>query len=304
MNFAVGSAILTLAMTTLAGCSGGDGIAGGGGPDVGPRDSGVDFTGFSNMSENGTTNFEGTARSASLSLPHTGFITMSSPSGSKAAKATMETQNGNLVAVGIDAPGASVSVGPGNGATIEDIGSVNVAVSGRGTDVIHLVDSQEAGYEYQTYGAWFTAVPRSGSGIVGVGSFGAKTTSKQLPGGRAVYTGRSTGWMGDTSGELHLTESEVIIDTDFSTASISSTATLTNNLDTEILARDSSLDFSGSGPVSGTGFTAQVTGRNNGNLTGSANGQFYGTVAQEVGGTFGLESSSGQTYIGSFGAEY
>ena len=61
---------------------------------------------------------------------------------------------------------------------------------------------------------------------------------------------------------------------------------------------DSNLDFNGGGPVSGTGFSASVSAST---TSGTANGQFYGPTAQEVGGTFGLTGGA-TTYIGSFGA--
>ena len=65
---------------------------------------------------------------------------------------------------------------------------------------------------------------------------------------------------------------------------------------------DSRLDFTGSGPVSGSVFKASVDANFSVPVSGSADGQFYGPSAQEVGGTFGLDGSD-LTYIGSFGAK-
>jgi hypothetical protein len=168
-----------------------------------------------------------------------------------------------------------------------------------------IVDNEGAGFEYQTFGAWETGLG-TGAGAVGVGSFGARTFSDALPAGTtATYNGGSIGVVSVVSnGRLYTSSSDVTVETDFSTASISSTGTDLVGLNNDFDYTDvSGLDFAGSGEVSGSGFTAVV---NAPHASGGAVGQFYGPSAQEVGGVFALKGSgvtSGVTYTGSFGAK-
>jgi transferrin binding protein len=300
MKFAVVSITKLLVMTSLVGCSGGgDGGSGGGGDN---GDSAVDFTTFSNMPDNGTTNFVGTAQSSTLEVTAlgNGLVTMSDPSGPGAATQTMKNQDGNLVAVNIAADRASVSFNNENGGIFDFGGSIFTATSEDGKNYLLNINSPEYGLEFQTFGAWLTGL-KTPSGVAGVGSFGAKTAENAVLVGTANYNGASIGIMRAVNGELFVTVSDVKVSTDFTTASMSSTSTSLAKVGGETLTSGSSIDFSGSGPVTGKGFTAQVTGVNNSDLTGSADGHFYGPTAEEVGGTFGLQTSDGQTYIGSFG---
>lgn len=215
----------------------------------------------------------------------------------------MKTQDGNLVAVNIVADGASVSFGDENGGVFDIGGAIYTATSEDGKNFLINIDSPEVGLEFQTFGAWLTGL-KTPSGVAGVGSFGAKTTENAVLVGTVNYNGASIGIMRAVNGEVFVTVSDVSVSTDFSTASMSSTSTSLAKVGDGSQGSGRSIDFSGSGPVTGTGFTAQFMGVNNSDLTGSADGHFYGPTAEEVGGTFGLQTSDGQTYIGSFGANW
>jgi hypothetical protein len=166
-----------------------------------------------------------------------------------------------------------------------------------------IANNEAAGFEYQTYGAWLTGF-NTGSGNVGVGSFGAKTASSAMPTGTtATYNGASTGFINYADGVPGRTTSKVTVSTDFSTATISSSSSLVTFVDAiGGTDQDHRLDFTGTGPVSGSGFTATVDSDFPAPVSGSVDGQFYGPSAQEVGGTFGL-TGSGVDYIGSFGGK-
>jgi hypothetical protein len=96
-----------------------------------------------------------------------------------------------------------------------------------------------------------------------------------------------------------MTTSGIEIETNFVNVQVTSTSTNARNLNSGATIPAAGLDFTGSGPVSGSGFTANVSGT----LTsGTANGSFYGPQAQEAGGTF-RTSGGGVTYVGAFGAK-
>ncbi|WP_430458954.1 transferrin-binding protein-like solute binding protein [Shimia sagamensis] len=61
---------------------------------------------------------------------------------------------------------------------------------------------------------------------------------------------------------------------------------------------NSSLNFSGTGNVDGSGIRANLTSSSG---SGTATGSFYGSNAEELGATFGIDGSSG-AHVGSFGA--
>lgn len=148
---------------------------------------------------------------------------------------------------------------------------------------IAFVDPAIAGFEHQTFGVW---VERDyPTRLLGVASFGNRTAAGSLPAGTAPYNGGSLGFAAEFDGDWYVTVSDIRITTDFATASISSAGTEIVRASTMSAFTAPGLDFTGSGPVSGTGFSAPVTGGLG--LSGDATGQFYGPGAEEVGGTFG-----------------
>ena len=296
MNFLNNAFVLSVSIVGLAGC-GGSSDGGGTAPGVGNNI----FTSFSNIPDNGTTIIAGTSRGASYIAENsdgTGKVTVSSVSGPDDATAAVRTKNGNTVALSVNAPGANVSFDSENGDILGSTEGFLSLTSADGQKDAGFRDPEAAGFEYQTYGSWLTGLG-TGSGNVGVGSFGARTASGSLPSGTATYEGGSTGVAVDGSGEAYITGSIVTVSTDFSTAEITSNFTKAVNLNTDELIDAPNINFTGSGPVSGSGFKASVAGSS---VSGSADGQFYGPNAQEVGGTFGL-AGSGITYSGAFGAK-
>ena len=291
MNFLNNAAALSFSLLYLAGCGGGgnDGI------------TVVDFTRLSNIPSNGVTKFGGTSRSASYAADGAGKVTsVSSISGPNAATADLKTKNGEPIAISINAPGASVSFDSENGDTFDSDGTTTAVFSANEQDALVIVDNQKGAFEYQTFGAWLTG-RGTGSGNIGVGSFGARTTSGAIPSGNATYDGISAGVLRDSDGTPFLTTSDVTVTTDFSTAEITSASTTVVNLNTAAASQMPGIDFTGSGPVKGSGFNASVDNPDM-SMSGDANGLFYGPGAQEVGGTFGLDGSD-KTYVGSFGAK-
>jgi hypothetical protein len=116
--------------------------------------------------------------------------------------------------------------------------------------------------------------------------------------GSAHYRGSAVGYyFGDSSANLTGFAGELSTAVDF--------AQKTTGLEVDALYSVSPGNsqrlpgFSGSGTISGNGFTGTLTQAGGGSMTGDYDGQFYGPQAAEVGGTFALSNSEG-ALVGSF----
>lgn len=278
---------LIVAVSSVAGCGGGDG----GGTTA--------FTSFSAIPDNGVTQIEGQAVTASYTANlTTGDVQVGSVAGPNASTAIVTTRNGEAVRVEISAPGSNFVYDDSRGdIAIADLGVIGLETAdGRSQAVI--LDNEALGFEYQTFGTWVTGYG-TGSGTVGAGSYGARTNSGDLPIGQsASYQGIAVGVARRSDGQPYVTASEVNVSTNFSTAGISSTGTQAVNLNTGAMVSASELDFAGSGPVNGSGFRANVSGTG---TSGRADGIFYGPNASEVGGTYQLTGPGGVVHAGAFG---
>jgi hypothetical protein len=158
------------------------------------------------------------------------------------------------------------------------------------------------GWNYQSFGAWVIAANGPAPQHVVVQTGGAVTEIGDVPPtGSAHYAGRSAGVLHNEAGQIFDTRSDVTADVDFGTR------------DVEFATSGTSLNERGSElpPINGarfdlTGTLRYEAGSNRfmgmvttvgSEQTGTADGVFYGPAAQEIGGTFAVES-----YIGAFGA--
>jgi len=159
--------------------------------------------------------------------------------------------------------------------------------------------------EHSTYGAWIQ--PNGNNPRVAVASFGDVTPATSLPSADAVYRGRSLGIVQDNArNETDSTSSAmtIAVSNGYSDVAIDSRGTLFFDVnDTRNNGVDNAYDFAGTGKVTGSGFTATISNQVAGfDLTGTADGKFYGPAAQEVGGVFRMTGTGESTYSGSFGA--
>jgi hypothetical protein len=157
-------------------------------------------------------------------------------------------------------------------------------------------------WNHQSFGAWIIAANGPAPQHVVVQTGGAVTEIGDVPPtGSAHYAGRSAGVLHNEAGQIFDTRSDVTADVDFGTR------------DVEFATSGTSLNERGSElpPINGarfdlTGTLEYEAGSNRfmgmvttvgSEQTGTADGVFYGPAAQEIGGTFAVES-----YIGAFGA--
>lgn len=176
-------------------------------------------------------------------------------------------------------------------------GAVGTATDADGTIEIFMENSD---LEFVEFGGWGQFPADDSDPAVGTpiffGTIGAPIASPTS--GNATYTGKSVG-IDNGGGTIRLTTSDMSVNTDFSTVTVTSSNTLTQDVGSDIdtvPVPDPSLDFTTSpGTVSSTGYTATAGGMN-------VNGAFFGPNAEETGGTFHGVSGAGTNYGGAFAA--
>ncbi len=276
---------------SLSACGGG---GGGGGSPATP------FTSISDLPETGTVEAQGIATTATIRLnPNTGDFAMSNISGTEASTLRLRRENGEVVGLVLTAPESSAAIDVRDGGDITRSGAVVFFDSdARLEDAILVLETGQA-FEHQTLGVWLSS-PELNIGTIGAGAYGAQTPAAGIPRNQtATYAGESLGRAVDADGLLYLTTSGIEIRTDFQTTSLSSTGTIGFEDGSGALNDLPEFDFSGGGPVTGSGFTAVVSGPA---TLGVADGRFHGPNAEEVGGTYSLTGANGVSHIGAFGA--
>lgn len=284
-------------LSLLAACGGSSG---------GSSRSAIPFSSFDELTDNGVVEIEGHAATASFTIDRdTNTLLLSVPSEFAGSTIQLTREDGEYVAFEIQADGSQVAFDATTGDIIRSEFGLIFGSSEENDMVAGLTraarDVASAEFQHQTLGIWMQGM-ETGNGSVGTGSFGARTSVGNLPTTQtATYNGTGNGYVRQPDGQGFLAISEVVVTTDFSTAAITSSDTTLATLTGDLAITDApELDFSGSGPVSGAGFSATVSG---GSVSGHADGAFYGPNAEEVGGTYRLTGSGGLDYIGAFGAK-
>jgi hypothetical protein len=212
----------------------------------------------------------------------------------------------NLTAVTLRQSGLNtISFSISNGDTIVKDSTNNnfVLTNNRSTTIGIIANPFNYGYEYQTYGSWGNwGSVGAGSNAVSIGSF---TPANNVPViGNATFQGGANGYY-VLNGLSYIASASMTANADFASRTITFTTADTKLVGTVSGATlsASSLNLSGSiayGPNSNL-LTGSVTSASG--LSGSIVGNFYGPNANEIGGTFGLNKSSGETFVGGFGGK-
>jgi hypothetical protein len=212
-----------------------------------------------------------------------------------------------LTGLHFGARGRTIGFNTNNGDFIGTLADPRVigAVSRDLDRVAIAFDPEEIGWNYQTFGLWQTtdSATTGGGGVV---SIGAATPGGAIPtAGAATFKGYAGGLYVDTTGTDHMVSGLVTVAADFGArrASFSSTNMVDIFEGTAFTGTDLSgvLTYAaGQNALTGTLTTA------NGRLSGTANAQFFGPIAQEIGGLFALSpaaATSIERLIGGFGAK-
>lgn len=175
-------------------------------------------------------------------------------------------------------------------------------VSADGTRYAIMGDPIQTGWEYQSFGIWTTGAG-TGSGTYGAASVGAPTPAGSIPtSGSAIYYGYAGGRHVASDGSYYFTLAAMQTSANFATRQLSFSTPYTEQTpDLVSSAMNNSLNMTGTlSYASGSNqFSGAVTTA--GGMTGTAKGRFYGTAAQEIGGTFSVTGTGVQSYGGAFG---
>ena len=263
-------------------------------PETGPTETA--FTAFKLLPEQGVVAMEGKAVTASYTADlGTGAVTITEPKAPASSTRRLTMNDGKIDADIIEAEGADFSWDSRRGDTWMGSGGVQFLMSADGSSTATLVDLPE----YMSFGTWVNG-RGTGAGTIGAGHHGRQTTPSEMPTGvSASYSGVGLGAATLADGKGYETVSSIDLSTDFSTVNLSSY--LTDAIDPMTGASNPApeLDFTGSGGVSGSGFSASVSGPG---TSGDAEGQFYGPTADAVGGTYRTSGPGGVAHFGAFGA--
>jgi len=211
-------------------------------------------------------------------------------------------ENGELVAAHLadGTSGFAIDTRKGDAISADDAVYDTYMTGGPSDAISRFVRPSAHGMDHMSYGRWWTNQTDT-SATVGTGVFGANTPETAMPAsGAATYRGAGLGFFDSNQGGISTTEFDVSVTTpDFRNVRIESSNTLIANQthnDESVYVDD--LNFSGTGTISGSRVTADIASAD---LTGTAEGQFFGPNAEEFGGTFLLEAGD-TTHIGAFGA--
>ncbi|WP_432474561.1 transferrin-binding protein-like solute binding protein [Amphritea sp. HPY] len=176
------------------------------------------------------------------------------------------------------------------------------------TFVIANPDDTSLSWNYQTFGVWqdisvSDTTITTQRGVVSVGraspAFGIPTEDG------ATYEGLASGFYTDADGKLLLFDSALTAEANFAARSISFTTSGTTAINDNPVGITSRDDLNLTGNLFYNAGSNQFTGTltNNGSLSGTATGRFYGSNAEEIGGTFDLNGSGLESMLGGFGAK-
>jgi len=289
-----------LSTVVLSGCGGG----GGSSATLSP------FTSWGSIQRNSSVTVEGISQSGTYTYNSgtdriTGRTLGASTTG--ASYTATYDSNGNATAVTLTPAGASPiqwsrSAGDTFGVLIID-NDVYAVISADGTRYALAANPFGYGWNYQTFGVWSTRAG-TGSGTYGDMSVGSATQGSSIPtSGTATFSGYSGGRYVNSSGQYFFTSSSMSAATDFAARTVTFTTT-NSQVTADLLNVSANSNLNMSGNLTYSAATNLITGNvsTTGGLTGTVNARFYGPTAQEIGGTFAVDSGGGlEGYIGAFG---
>lgn len=285
--------LAVLALTGfLAACAGGGG--GGGSSSSSGGTTITPFTSWSALTANSTVQALGGSTISSVATGNTQSITGGSFLGTYGS-------DGDLSSFTLGASdGSSANFNKNSGSTFTYSGDTIIAVNNTNSNVAVLVDPNVAGWNYQSYGVWVNTSPASVAAV----SVGSPTVGSSIPTtSSATFTGGAGGVYYDGSAS-YVTAANMTASVNFATRQIgfATTSTAKTNLSTGVTSSATSQNLSGT--LSYSAGSNNISGNltSTGGMSGTAVGQFYGPSANEIGGTYKVNSGSSYM-IGGFGGK-
>lgn len=187
---------------------------------------------------------------------------------------------------------------------------VDMLTDSSGQNVVLLANPVDKQWEYQTYASWITGLTTA-SGKMGAMSVGWTTDASSVPStGTATYSGTASG-IYQSGGAFYYTHADMSALVDFSqrTLGFSTVSTrkygdITNTSSSSTITTEPNLNLSGNLTWnSGSNQFSGALTNSGSSLNGTATGYFYGTNAEEIGGSFNLTNGSSTVYQGAFGGQ-
>jgi hypothetical protein len=293
--------LTALSATLLTACGGG---GGGTSATLSP------FTSFGSIQANTTVTIDGISQGGTYSYNTTTERVTARTLGAATSGASYTSSydsSGNSVSVSITPAGGTAITW---NRSVDTFGFLNidnridVVISADGTRNALAANSFGFDWNYQSFGIWGTG-GGTGSGTYGTISVGAATPGAAIPtAGSATYFGVTGGRYVNSDGQNFFTSSLMQASANFATRSISFSTTGTS-VTADLINSSPNTNLNLSGTLSYAPSTNQITGTvsSAGGLNGTVSARFYGPSAQEIGGTFSLDSgpSSLEGYAGGFG---
>ncbi len=186
----------------------------------------------------------------------------------------------------------------GGGLTLSQLASaLEHVLNAPGVATGAVFQGANQGLSYSSFGAW---VSNDGGGSFRIGNFaaGTETLPASVPVvGTANYTGATTG-VGGTGGSYFAFTGNAAINANFLTGAVTTTFSGLKTQDLQTNAAGVLPTQTGGGVIAGNKYSTNIAG---GAMVGTANGTFYGPIAQETAGVW-TSAGGGTTVIGSFGA--
>lgn len=280
----------------LAACGGGSGGPGSPG--------GTSFVGFP-IPDSSKVTLNGIAKETSITVdPDTGATTSMAPFTSNPVTADVSVDgDGDINELTIASASGSNTWNTDNSISNETNGVIG-AISNDGLKSVLVAAPEVNGFAYQTYGAWETSTQDMTSGKIGVFSVGTQTAAAEVPTtGTATFKGSAGGLYSTGNGDADIMSADATLNADFANKSVGFATSNTESMVTGTVRND--LNLNGTLSYTGGGMTGTVTNLG-GTMSGSADGQFYGPNAAEIGGVFALRGTapgSTEAFGGGFGAK-
>ncbi len=280
--------VLLLLTVSMVGCGGG-GSSGGGGSTVVHN-----YTGFDQIEPGETYELEGISKvttpdeSVDFSLDSSIRFTTDS--------------DFDLTEISVQTPTTSVSFSTADGDEIFQYPGEDyiIALTEDDSSGFIFALSEEFGWEYQTFGIWDKLDSSENPEYLGAISAGAPTVASAIPtSGQGTYIGESIGTYWGQGHDGTLTRSDLEVLASFGNQELAFRTSGTHDFfEGDAMGE---LDMSGTltyepGVNHFSGSVSTVS-----NLSGRAEGMFYGPNAEELGGVFATYDDDGY-YGGSFGA--
>jgi C-lobe and N-lobe beta barrels of Tf-binding protein B len=164
----------------------------------------------------------------------------------------------------------------------------------------------ESGWDYQSFGVWSEPQGAAVENLY-ANSFGAATPGSAVPSsGSASFSGKLAGMYVDPAGQGSMAAANLNVDVDFSRRTLNlASSGMSLARDPSLASAAPHLEVSGTLTYSpgSSGFSGTLVNAG-GTMTGTSNGQFYGSAAQELGGTFVLAApATVEKFVGAYGAK-